>query len=133
MKEKVFLVLINGMVFWIVSDLFSGIEVEGGLFVYVLLGAIFGTAMLLVRPLINFFTLPMRHLLIVLGSVMLGIVVFLIMNFAIPGINFQEGTFGGFANEYVKISEIKLDMVGNIIAGGVLSGLLSSLLDWLYE
>lgn len=133
MKQNIFIVVVNGLLFWVVTDLFEGIDVTGGLVSYLFLGAVFGLAMLLVRPLIKFFTLPHKQLYIVLGSVMLGIIVFLIMNFGIPGIDFKEGDFSGINSSYVQINQIKLSMVGNIILGGAIAGVLSSLLDWLYD
>lgn len=133
MGRKVFKIVLNFLLFWVITDMFSGIEVLEGLLGYVVCGGLFGIAMMAVIPLIRFFTLPVKFISVFLIAVMLSVVVFFILNFGIPYIDFQDGSIIGLENRYFQLPEIHLSMIGNILLGGVFSGLLSALLTTLEE
>lgn len=133
MKKKIFTVIVHLMVFWIVTDLFDGIEVTGGIFAYITLGLIWGLATLIIKRVIRFFTIDVNFWTIAILSVLFGIIIFTGFNFIAYGISFSESTFSGYSNELLTIKAMDLDMVGNIVAGGVVMGLLSGLLIWLAD
>lgn len=133
MKEKSFDAILNIMLFWIVSDLFSGIEVQEGLVGYLICGGIFGVIMLVVVPMIKFFTLPVKFITLLLFSMMLSVMIFFFLNFAVPFIDFTDGELVGFSNRYFSLEGISLGMMGNVLIGGLISGVLSSGLKWLEE
>lgn len=126
MYKKIYDTLLNLMLFWIVSDLFSGIEVNEGVVGYVICGGIFGLVMLGVAPLIRFFTLPVKFITLFLISIMLSIIVFFILNFGVPFIDFKDGTLVGFSSRYFQLPELKLNMIGNVLVGGFVTGMLSA-------
>jgi len=131
MQEKVFNVVLNLMLFWVVSDLFSGIEIQEGIVGYLICGGIFGIAMIMVVPLIKFFTLPVKFVTIFLISMMLSVMVFFFLNFAIPFVDFTDGDLVGFTNRYFSLQAISFGMMGNVLVGGLVAGILSSVLKWL--
>jgi uncharacterized membrane protein YvlD (DUF360 family) len=133
MQEKAFKVILNLMLFWILTDLFSGIEIQEGVVGYLICGGIFGLVMLLVVPLIKFFTLPVKFITLVLISMMLGVIVFFVLNFSVPFIDFSDGEIVGFSNRYFSMEPIALGMMGNVLVGGLIAGVLSALLEWLLE
>jgi uncharacterized membrane protein YvlD (DUF360 family) len=131
MKRKIFDTLWSILLFWVITDMLSGIVVQDGIVGYLICGGVFGIIMLSIIPLIRFFTLPIKFITIFLISVMLSIIIFFFLNFGVPFIDFTEGTFVGFANSYFTLPDIHLSMIGNVLTGGVISGLLYSLLKWL--
>lgn len=133
MKEKIFDVVLSLMLFWVVSDFFSGIEVQEGVVGYFICGGIFGIAMLAVIPFIRFFTLPIKFITILLISMMLSVMVFFFLNFAVPFIDFTDGEIVGLTNRYFNVEGIPLGMMGNVLVGGLVAGVLYSILKWLEE
>ena len=133
MKTNIFWVIINMLLFWAVTDLFEGIAIQEGIVGYVICGGIFGIAMITVIPLIRFFTLPVKFISLFLISVMLSIIMFFLLNIAIPFIDFTDGAIVGLVNRYFGFPEIHLGMMGNVFVGGFVCGALSSVLSWLEE
>ncbi|MDD3646969.1 MAG: hypothetical protein PHS44_00515 [Candidatus Dojkabacteria bacterium] len=128
MKNRVFFVIVNLLIFWLVTDLFSGIVIKEGFVGYLVCGGLYGIVMVNVVPLIKFFTFPIKFISILLISLMLSIIVFFILNFGIPFIDFTDGEIIGFSSRYISIADIELSMIGNVIVGGLVSGLFSALM-----
>jgi uncharacterized membrane protein YvlD (DUF360 family) len=128
MKNRVFFVIVNLLIFWVVTDLFSGIVIKEGFVGYLVCGGLYGIVMVNVVPLIKFFTFPIKFISILLISLMLSIIVFFILNFGIPFIDFTDGEIIGFSSRYISIADIELSMIGNVIVGGLVSGLFSALM-----
>lgn len=133
MKTRLFEVVTSFMLFWIVSDLFSGIQVQDGIVGFLVCGGIFGIAMLVVIPLIRFFTLPVKFITLLLISIMMSVMVFFFLNIAIPSIDFTDGELVGLSTSYFEIPDISLNMMGNVFIGGFLTGVLYTILKWLYR
>jgi len=133
MKEKVFDVILNLLLFWAISDLFSGIEIQEGVIGYLICGGIFGIAMLMVIPLIRFFTLPVKFITILLIAMMLSVIIFFFLNFTVPFVDFTDGEIVGFSNRYFTIGNVPLGMMGNVLVGGLIAGVLSAVLQWLED
>jgi len=131
MKGKIYDVIVSILLFWVISDLFSGIQVQDGLVGYIICGGIFGLTMLVVIPLIKFFTLPIKFITIFLIAIMLSVIVFFFLNFAIPAIDFTDGKLVGLSTSYLTIPSVNLSMIGNVFIGGALSGMLYATLKWL--
>ncbi len=131
MYRKIYDVLLNLMLFWIVTDLFSGIDINEGIAGYIICGGIFGIVMVAVIPLIKFFTLPIKFITLFLISIMLSIIVFFVLNFSVPFIDFKDGEIIGISNKYFQFPEVSLNMIGNVLIGGVSAGVLSAGLRWL--
>lgn len=126
MQEKVFNVILNLMLFWIVSDLFSGIEIQEGIVGYIISGGIYGIAMLLAVPLIKFFTLPVKFVTLLFVSMMLSVIVFFVLNFSVPFIDFTDGEILGLSSRYLGMETMSLGMMGNVLVGGLVAGVLSA-------
>lgn len=133
MKEKVFTVVLNIMLFWVVSDLFSGIDVLEGVVGYLVCGGIFGIGMLAVIPLIRFFTLPVKFITVLLIAMMLSVMIFFLLNLGVSFVDFKDGVIEGFTNRYFSLGEVPLGMMGNVMVGGLVCGILSAILEWLQE
>jgi uncharacterized membrane protein YvlD (DUF360 family) len=131
MKEKIYTVVINLMLFWIVTDLFEGIKVQEGVLGYIVCGGIFGLCMLAVVPLVRFFTLPVKFITLFLISMMISVIVFFVLYVGIPFIDFLDGALVGFSNRYFDLPELELSTMGNVFVGGAVAGILSSVLQWL--
>ncbi|MBN2016313.1 phage holin family protein [Candidatus Dojkabacteria bacterium] len=131
MKKKVLTIIINLLLFWVVSDMFSGIEINEGVLGFVICGGIFGLVMLAVEPLIKFFTLPVKFITLFFVSIMLSIMIFFILNIGIPFIDFKDGELVGLSNRYFTVPTVNLNMIGNVLVGGLTAGILSSALMWL--
>lgn len=131
MKRRIFFVILNLLIFWVVTDLFSGIIVKEGLVGYLICGGIYGVVMVNVVPLIKFFTFPIKLVSILLISLMLSIIVFFVLNFGVPFIDFTDGQIVGVANKYFSFPEFQMSMIGNVFVGGFITGLISALLKFL--
>ena len=116
------------LVFWVVTDLFSGISLNEGVVGYLVCGGIYGLVMAYAIPLIKFFTLPIKFISILLVTVMLSIVVFFLLNLGIPFIDFTDGTIVGFSNRFIDLPQVELSMMGNVLVGGLTAGVISSLI-----
>jgi len=131
MVRRIYNVLIQLLLFWAITDLFSGIVIREGFMGYVICGGIFGLVMLIVVPMIKFFTLPVKFISIFLISIMLSVIVFFFLNFAVPFIDFTDGEIVGLSNRYFELPTFFLGMIGNVSVGGVVAGILSACLKWL--
>jgi uncharacterized membrane protein YvlD (DUF360 family) len=131
MKEKVFNIILHILLFWVISDIFTGIKVKEGIAGYLIAGIIAGIVMIVVVPLIRFFTLPVKLISLILVSILVSLILFLIFNFGLPVVDFTNGTIAGFQNTYFTLPEIKFGMIENVIVGGTFFGILSALLIWL--
>ncbi len=130
-RERIFNIIINFLLFWVVTDIFSGITIKEGLVGYIICGGMFGVAMLTVVPLIKFFTLPLKLVSVLILSAMISIMVFFLLNFGVPYIDFADGTLVGISNSSFEIPNVKLSMMTNVFFGGAVSGLLSGLMLFL--
>ena len=126
MKKKIYLLIIYILVFWVVTSFFSGIVVNEGLLGYLVCGGIYGLVMIYAVPLIKFFTLPVKFISVLMVSIMLSIIVFFVLNFAIPYIDFTDGMVVGLSNRFFEFPEVELNMIGNVLIGGIVAGLLST-------
>ena len=131
MKTKIYIVIINIMLFWIVSDILTGITIKEGILGYVICGGFLGIAMLTVIPLIKFFTLPIKFITIIIISLMVSIIAFFAMNFTLPFVSFTDGTITFLANRYFTVNGIELGMTSNIVIGSLVAGFLSATLETL--
>ncbi len=128
MKKNFYYLFLNILIFWVTSDIFTGINVNDGIVGYIICGGIFGLSMIFVVPLIKFFTLPVKFITSFTTSVALSIFSFLFMNFGVPFIDFRDGIISGFQNRYFELPIVELNMFGNIFVGGTVAGVLSALL-----
>lgn len=133
MKEKIYKIAVNILVFWVVIDFFSGITVKEGLLGYLVCGGIFGLAMLIVAPLIRFFTLPVKFITLFLIGIMVSIMIFFIMSVGVFFIDFSDGTIVGLDNRYFEFPKLELSMMGNVFVGGSIGGILSALMESLSD
>lgn len=128
MKERLYETILDLMVFWIVTGLFSGIIVNEGVLGYIICGGIFGIALTFIIPLIKFFTLPVKAVTVISVSVMISVIVFFVYNFALPFIDFSDGALEGLSNMYFEFPELTLSMIGNVLVGGFSTGIISALI-----
>jgi len=131
MKRKIFSIVLNFMLFWIITDIFTGIDINEGILGYIVCGGLFGIIMLVVVPIIRFFTLPVKFITILLISLMLSVIIFFFMNVGVPYIDFKDGGLTGLSNTYFEFPQVELNMIGNVLVGSVVSAVFSSLLKWL--
>ncbi|NWG75021.1 MAG: hypothetical protein HXY24_10505 [Rubrivivax sp.] len=131
MKRRIYDTVLGLMAFWIVTDLFTGIEIREGLAGRLIVGGIYGVTMSVVVPLIRFFTLPVKIISLFLVAVMLSVIIFFIYNFAVPFINFGDGQIDGLENSFFQIPAINLNMIGNVIIAGVITGVFVTFLKLL--
>lgn len=130
-KSKIFEILINILLFWVVTDLFTGITINDGILGYVVSGGIFGILMAIVVPLIKFLTIPMKLVITVIASITLSLGVFFVMYIGIPYIGFADGSIAGLSNRYFEVSVINLSMMGGLVTCSIICGLLSALIKFL--
>jgi hypothetical protein len=104
----------------------GGIEIKDGIIGYLICGVLFGSGMLVVVPLIRFFTLPVKFITLFMISVMLAIIIFFLFNFGLRFVDFKDGGLMGFDNSYISLPEIDFGMTGNVLLGGFLCGTISS-------
>jgi uncharacterized membrane protein YvlD (DUF360 family) len=133
MQKRIYDVLVSVLLFWVLTELFAGIEVNEGALGFLVCGGIFGIVMLAVEPLIRFFTLPVKFITLFFTSVMLSVIVFFFLNFGVPFIDFKDGAIEGLSNRYFEFPEVSLNMIGNVLVGGLLAGVLSATLKWLED
>ncbi|MBU0976401.1 MAG: hypothetical protein ABIE03_00530 [Patescibacteria group bacterium] len=131
MKNRVFFVLLNLLIFWVITDLFSGIIIKEGIVGYLVCGGLYGIVMVNVVPLIKFFTFPIKFVSVLLISLMLSIIVFFVLNFGIPFIDFTDGELVGFSSRYLSLEDVHFSMIGNVLVGGLATGLFSALMKLL--
>jgi uncharacterized membrane protein YvlD (DUF360 family) len=132
MKTKIFWVTINLFLFWVVSDLLSGIVVLEGVVGHIVCGILFGVAMLIVIPVIKFFTLPIKFITLFLISILVSIIFFFILQVtADPFITFMDGELMGFSNNFFELPYLAIGTTWNVVIGGILCGFFSSLVSWL--
>ena len=124
MSRSVFSVIVHFLVFWVVTDNIEGITVYG-ILSYLILGGVWGILMLTPKRLIIFFTLDANVLVILTVCVLYGIITFTVYNFLAAGIDIGEGAVGGYSTSFITISTFRFGMAGNIIAGGIILGLVS--------
>lgn len=131
MKKNIHDIIIHIFIFWIVTNIFTGITVKQEIIGYILTGGIYGIIMLSVVPLIKFFTFPFKFISILLISVLVSLIIFFMLNFFFPYVDFKDGTIWGFSKGIINLSSIKLTMMSNVFWGGFVSGILSALIVWL--
>ena len=126
MRKRIHTVILNLLIFVSVSATLSGIRVRQGIIGYILLGSIFGIAMMFVPILLKFFRLPLNFAARLLVGSLVSILVFVSYRYLILGfVDFAPEVIGGSVTSWLSLPRLELDKLGIVIYGAIMSALIS--------
>ncbi len=133
MRHLVRNTLVNSLSLFIVSTVFSGLVVQGGIPTYILAGALLTLFSILFDPIVKLVTLPFNIITFGLLSFITTFVSLFTLTFFFHNIRVTNFIFHGFSFAGIEIREIFLSGFLSFIAISATIYFLNKVIDWLFR
>jgi len=123
--------VINAVSFYIVSQVLSGLQIEGGIPTFILAGAVFSVISFIGRPILTIITLPLNLITLGAFSFIINVALLYLLTIFIPQISISPFTFEGFFLSGFVIPKFYFNLFFAYIACSIILSVVSSFLTWL--
>lgn len=133
MKKIIQEIYIYSFALYVTTLLLPGIKIIGGLESIILGGIILAVAYVIVKPLLNVFTLPLNFITVSLFSFALSVGILYAITKVYTRLRITEFEFPGFNLYTIDIKPFHVSLILSYIIISVTIYLISKLLTWLFE
>ena len=123
--------VINAVSLYIVSQVLSGLEIQGGVPTFILAGAVFSVISFVGRPILTIITLPLNLITLGAFSFIINVALLYLLTIFIPQISISPFTFEGFSLSGFVIPQFSFNLFFAYVACSVLLSIVFSFLTWL--
>lgn len=121
----------NAFALFLLTQLFSGVTISGGLHSLLLAGVILTILMIFVEPVLNIISLPLSFITLGLFSFLTHALLFYILTILMPAINVNAFMFPGLFFSGFVIPKIALSVFFAYVVAAFAHSLIMSFLSWL--
>jgi len=133
MKSILRTILFYGIALYIVSQIFRGLKITGGIKTIVIGGAIFALLSLVLRPILKIISLPFTVVTFGLFSFLLNAVILYILTIFVPEIQVHSFTLEKMRFEGFSLPQVSLNSIFAFVFLSAIIGILVWFLDFLTE
>lgn len=125
--------LFNSFSIFAISQVISGVKVDGGLPTYILGGVALTILLVLLRPILNILTLPLNIVTLGFFSFLTNVIIFYLLTVFVSGISITAFTFPGLSYMGFVIPGFYFNVLFAFILVSFLQSLIVSFLNWLIK
>ena len=130
-KKLLYDLVFGAMIFYITTQLVSGIETPILIINWIMITVIFGISNTLVGQTIKFFTIPNNLITNILVGTILNFAAIYGMTMIIPGLTVSDTYVDTVSIGILSVNPFTLSSTYTIIAAALISSIIYSLVDWL--
>jgi putative membrane protein len=123
--------LINGLSLFLLTQLITGIAIEGGFVAYVLAGFCLTLLFTILRPILNLISLPLNALTLGFFSVFTNGILFYLLTVFIPSVSIKAFTFPGASFAGFIIPKISINTFFAFLVVAFLQSIIFTLIKWI--
>lgn len=133
MKTIIRNILIYSFALFILSQIFSGVKITGGISTFLLGGAVLSIMFIVVKPILNIIALPLNILTLGLFSFVSNIIILFLLTQFVTNIKITAFTIHGVSYSGFIIPRTDLNQImAFVVSGLALSGIIT-VLTWLIK
>lgn len=129
LKRTVF----NAISLFILSQVISGVKISGGIQTLLFAGFVLSLLFILLKPILNIFSLPLNVVTLGLFSFITNAVLLYLLTVFVPNIIISSFTFNGFSFSGFIIPKIQFNTVYAFIVSAALLSLIINFFNWLIK
>lgn len=133
MKRLITTIIINALAFYLVARYVPGISYQGGLLGLIAITVVFGLINLLVKPIINLLSLPIKVLTLGLFSLVINGGMLYLTSLIIENFYIEGDWFFGIELGPLIIKPCYIPFWATAIIGGLVISIISGFFSWLLE
>src|SRR3989344_1424710 len=121
----------NSVSLFILSQAVSGVRIKGGWETLILSGFILSILNIVLKPILNLFSLPLNAITLGLFSFITNAILLYILTIFVPNISISQFTFNGFSFSGFIIPVIQFNTLTAFIVSAAVLSLIINFFDWL--
>ncbi len=123
----------NAVSLFILSQLISGVKIQGGFQTLLFSGFILSILNLVIKPVLNLFSLPLNMVTLGLFSFFTNAILLYLLTVFVPSVSVSAFTFNGFSFAGFVIPQIALNAFWAYVAAAALLSLTINFFHWLIK
>ena len=131
MKGIVKNIVFNTISLFILSQVISGVRIAGGFQAILLAGLILTVLNIVLKPIINIFSLPLNMITLGLFSFITNAILLYVLTIFVPNVSVSSFTFNGYSSAGFIIPVIKLNTVTAFIVSAAVLSIIINFFKWL--
>lgn len=133
MKSIVRKITFYGFSLFLLTQIFSGVKISGGLQTYIIGGTALSLIFLIIKPILNIVTLPLNIMTLGLFSFLINAVILYLLTILVPSISISAFVFNGFSFAGFIIPKFFINTFFAFIVSSVVLSVFVGALTWLTE
>jgi len=133
MKKLLRMTFFNAVSLFLLTLAFPGVQVSGGVPVFILGGLLLSFISLFIKPIINIISLPLNLISLGFFSFLTNALILYILTVLIPQITVKDFTYPGFKYGGFIIPEIHFNLVFAYIVTACMLAVLDAFMSWITE
>lgn len=123
----------NGISLFILSQTLAGVKISGGIETLVLSGFILSILFVVIKPILNLFSLPLNIVTLGLFSFFSNSILLYLLTVFVPSVSIMPFTFNGFSFAGFIIPVIHFNTVYAFVVAAALLSLIINFFHWLIK
>ena len=125
--------VINAFALALISEILPGVTMRGGLKTYVISGFILSLLLLIIKPILNIFSIPLNMITLGLFSFITNAIILYLLTVLVTDISITQFTFNGFIYAGFVIPTIHFNTPFAFILTAAILSLVINFFDWLIK
>ncbi len=123
----------NAIALFILSQILSGVKVSGGIQTLLLSGFILSILFIVLKPILNLFSLPLNMITLGLFSFLTNAILLYLLTIIVPNVSISQFTFNGFSFAGFVIPVMHFSTFWAFIISAALLALVINFFHWLIK
>ncbi len=124
---------INGVSLFILTQLFSGVNISGGFITFVIGGIVLSLMTIILRPILNLIAFPINLITFGLFSFVINAIILYLLTVVIQDIKITAFVFNGFSFAGFVVPSVSLNTLFAYILSSFVLSVTVSFINWLIE
>lgn len=133
MKGLIKHTVINGVSLAVLDQIIPGVTIVGGFFTYVIAGFVLSLLLLILKPILNIFSLPFNMITFGLFSFFTNSIILYVLTVFVTQINITKFTFNGFVYAGFVVPVITFNTFWAFVLTAAILTLIISFFEWLLK
>lgn len=133
MKSFLRNIVINSFSLFLLTQVLSGVEINGGLTTYAITGIALSLLMLVIKPILNVIALPFNLVTFGLFSALTNSIILYLLTISVPNVSIRSFNFTGFSYAGFVIPQFYLNTIFAFIAASLTLSLMIGFINWIRE
>lgn len=133
MKGLIRHTVVNGISLAVLDQVIPGVTIVGGFFTYIIAGFILSLLLLILKPILNIFSLPLNMITFGLFSFFTNAIILYVLTIFVTQINITKFSFQGFTYAGFVVPTMSFNSFWAFILTAAILTLIISFFDWILK